>query len=281
MIKDIFLPMTATPGDDDALTHAIAMASRFQAHLTVLEPVSLPQPTIDPWGLTPEPSMLAIYDELRETGNRNAAKLRTRLEKEGISWEVRLEESMLQEPSHLAALQARYADLSVVGVANPDNEPSRMAQRYFEALLFESGRPVLMVPSHAAIQSAAQHVVVAWHPSQEAARAVNDALPLMSAAASVDVVRIRERPGEAEGEEDPDLRAISLHLARHDLDVNMVSKPLIVESVALTLLRHCRESGAQLLVAGGYGHSRAREWLLGGATRTLLRAAHLPVLFAH
>jgi nucleotide-binding universal stress UspA family protein len=280
MNKDIFVPVTATSADEGALAHGIALASRLQAHLAVLELVSLPVSAVDPWGLTPEPGMIALYDDLRETGKRNAAKLRTRLEKEGISWEVRLDESLAGDPTRLAAQHALYADFSIVGVPDADQPGARTAYGYFEALLFESGRPVLTVPAKASPPSSSGHVVVAWHPAREAARALNDALPLLASATSVDVVHVAAPGGAARGEGDAGLD-ISLHLARHGLEVNTVSRPLVADSVALTLLQHCRESGAQLMVAGAYGHTRAREWLLGGATRELLRKSAIPMLFAH
>lgn len=279
MIKDLLLPMTATAGDDAAFAAAVALASRLRAHLAVLEVVDLPVPIANPWELSASAGMLALYAELRETGKRNAAALRTRLEREDISWEVRLEETLRLDPGRLASHHARYSDLSLM--AAPGAAPgARAAHACFEALLFASGRPVLAIPDQRDAQVTDGHVVVAWQPSMEAARAVHEAIPLMSAATSVDVVQVIEKPARREDEERTD-PGIALHLARHGLQVNLVSRPCEDDSVARTLLRHAIESGARLLVAGGYGHSRAREWWLGGTTRELLQAAHLPVLFAH
>lgn len=279
MIKDLFLPMTGTSGDEAALAAAIQLAAGFQAHLAVLETVNLPMTLANPWGFPPEPSLLALHTELRTAGQQSAARLRTQLERERISWEVRLEEALLEDPTHIAALHARYCDVAVV--AAPAREEGRKGQRqdYFQALLFESGRPVLVVPGHAVVQAPLSHVVVAWRPTEEATRAVNDALPFMTAATTVDVVHVEDDAASPDERRQAGLN-IGLHLARHGVEVNMVSRPAIADSVALSVLRHARASGAQLIVAGGYGHSRAREWLLGGVTRELLHATHLPVLFA-
>lgn len=278
MIKDLLLPMTATAGDDAAFAAAVALASRLQAHLAVLEVVDLPVPIANPWELSASAGMLALYAELRETGKRNAAALRTRLEREDISWEVRLEETLHQDPGRLASHHARYSDLSLV--AAPGASGARAAHACFEALLLASGRPVLAIPDQRDAQVTDGHVVVAWQPSMEATRAIHDALALMSAATSVDVLQVIEKPAPRETAERTD-PSIALHLARHGLQVNLVSRPCEDDSVARTLLRHATESGARLLVAGGYGHSRAREWWLGGTTRELLQTAHLPVFFAH
>jgi nucleotide-binding universal stress UspA family protein len=99
-------------------------------------------------------------------------------------------------------------------------------------------------------------------------------------AATVDVVSIEPRIGDF-GHGDWPGADIGTHLARHGLAVNVLTLPRQDQPVATALLGHAAESGAQLLIAGGYGHSRLREWMLGGATSGLLDAAHLPILFSH
>ena len=124
------------------------------------------------------------------------------------------------------------------------------------------------------------HAVIAWQPTREAARALHDALPLLREAKTVDVVMIDPVVSESRYGQEPGAD-IAGHLARHGLQVNVVTHVLRQETVATALLRHAAESGAQLLVAGGYGHSRLREWALGGTTRELLQAISTPILFSH
>jgi len=280
VIKDILLPITGTPGDGPALAAAVRLASGFNAHLAVLEMVNLPTAFANPWGFPPEPGLLAMYAELRKVGQQNASRLRTFLEKEGISWEVRLDEALLEDPTHIAALHARFSDVACVAAPTQGDRGTSLTHEYFHALLFESGRPVLVVPAHAVMQAPPRHIVLAWHPTEEASRALNDALPFMISAATIDVVHVAVDEENPIGRERIGLD-IGVHLARHGLEVNMVSQPPAADSVAQSVLMHARATGAQLVVAGGYGHWRAREWLLGGVTRDLLHAAHLPVLFAH
>lgn len=281
MIQDLMFPMTGTVGDANALAGAVALASRLEAHLAVIETVNLPVPMPSPWGITPDVMLSELYAELRAKGEANAAVLRRRLEQETIAHEVRLNEARFTEPPQAIALQARYADLSILTAAS-QQEPDDAAiiRGFFSALLFESGRPVLVIPPHHPIELPFLHAVVAWQPTREATRALHDAMPLLLAAGSVDVVTVDPLVSESRHGEQPGAD-IATHLARHGLKVNVVVRPRQQETVATALLRHAAESKANLLVAGGYGHSRLREWVLGGTTRELLQAIHLPILFSH
>lgn len=280
MIKDLLLAMTGTPGDEPTLAAAVQLASGFNAHLAVLEMVNLPITSANPWGFPPEPSVLAVHEVLRKAGQQNASRLRSYLETQGISWEVRLEEALREDPTHVAALHARFSDVACVAAPPQGNGDRGLMHEYFHALLFESGRPVLAVPARAVVHAPPSHILIAWHPTEEASRALNDALPFMTAATTVDVVQVTGNEGKRKEWERIGLN-IGTHLARHGIEVNVVSRPPVGGSIAQSLLGHARASGAQLIVAGGYGHWRTREWLLGGVTRELLHATHLPVLFAH
>lgn len=282
MIHDLMLPMTGTAGDPNALAGAVALASRLGAHLSVVETVNLPVPMPSPWGIAPDPKLSQLYGELRAKGEANAAALRQQLEREEVSQEVRVVEAKFTEPPRTIALLARYADLSILTAPTHQNDgDAAVVRACFSALLFESGRPVLAIPPHHPLQLPMSHVVVAWQPTREATRALHDALPLLRTAGSVDVVTVDPVIGESHHGEQPGAD-IATHLARHGLRVNVVVlQRQRGETVATVLLRHAAESGASLLVAGGYGHSRLRQWVLGGTTRELLQAIHLPILFSH
>src|SRR5690606_27847836 len=195
-----------------------------------------------------------------------------------ISWEVRTPESILVEPPHLLSLHARYADLVVMTAPDADEDKTQVVRECFTAILFGSGRPVLVVPPHP-VTAPVRHLVVAWQPTPEATRALHDAMPLLRQAASVDVVSVDPSVDDLRHGDDPGVD-IATHLSRHGLRVNVVALPRAGMSVAEVLLRHAKESGAHCLIAGGYGHSRLREWVLGGTTRELLALARLPVPFS-
>ena len=281
MIKDLVIPITNTAGDANALAAAIVLAARENAHLAVLEIANLPLPAPGSWGLIPE-AMGDIYTKLRAQAESNATVLRERLSRESISSEVRVTEAFLAEPPEIAALHARYSDLTVMTGATEGVHDAPIIQAFFSALLLEAGRPLLVVPPSFISQRPAKHVVVAWQSTREASRALHDAMPLLHSAESVDVLEIVPVSGEAGDGPQPGAD-IATHLARHGLKVRVVVHQRRDESVALALMRHAQDSGAELLVAGGYGHSRFREWVLGGVTRELLMVggSSLPILFSH
>ncbi|MBS7455573.1 universal stress protein [Coralloluteibacterium stylophorae] len=280
MIRDIVVPMTSTAADSDALDVALDLATHHQAHLTVLEMLNLPLPTVGPWGFVSEISLGNIYEKLREQGRRNAEALRERLRTSTVSHEVRLVEAPLQGPLGMAAQCAQYGDLSVLAGAHGDTAEAETTRAYFGALLLESGRPVLVVPSRCKVPVPSRRAVVGWRPTPDATRALHDALPLLRTAAQVDVVMVDPMDG-AGGEGDEPGAEIATHLARHGLKVDVVSYAAGHRDASAVLLDHVRRVHADLLVVGGYGHSKLREWAMGGMTRELLFGAHIPVLFSH
>ncbi len=280
MVHDILLPVTGTSGDAAALTDAIALASDLGAHLSVLHVVNLPTPYIGPLGVSNDYLLADLYAELRRQGDEDAAKLRTRLAREGVSWELRRVETIMGDVPRPLTMHGRYVDLSVVpgpGAAGVDRDRAFL---FFNGFLFDSGRPVLVVPPRNPAGFPMRHAVVAWQPTREGARALHDALPLLQRCRSVDVVTVDPKVGASRHGEEPGAN-IATHLARHGLRVNVVTLAGGGAPVAAVLLRHCAETGADLLVCGGYGHARAREWVLGGVTLDLLETLTLPVLFSH
>ena len=281
MICDVVVPMTATTGDEAALAAAISLAESAKARLCAIEPVNLPMSMANAWGIAPEMAFADACSKLREQGEINAAWLRGRLERASIDWEVRIVESLAGDPSRNLAVHARYADMSVMAAATGQEESvgARVAA-YFNGLLFESGRPVLVIPPRHRATFPISRAVFAWQPTREATRALHDALPLLLKAGKVDVLMVQ--PHENEDRHDPLAGTdIADHLARHGLQADVVKHHGPKEAVASMLLDHASECGAQLLVAGGYGHSRLREWALGGTTRELLHATNVPILFSH
>jgi nucleotide-binding universal stress UspA family protein len=179
-----------------------------------------------------------------------------------------------------AALHARYADLAIVGQLDPDRVEGNLLWPRPEQVTLASGRPVLVVPYAGRFDTVGKRVLIGWNASREAARAVNDAMPLLAAAELVTVLTIDPREGPSEHGELPGAD-ISLHLARHGVKAQIERTVSTGLGIGEVLLSRAADLGADLLVTGAYGHSRARELLLGGATRTLLQSMTLPVLISH
>lgn len=281
MIADLVLPLTGTSGDENALVTAIALAEHMNAHLCVVESLVYPTPMMNPWGLMPDMAAESIYGQLKEEAESNASKLRKRLEREAISWEVRIAESFFADPPRSMAMHAHYADLSIVNAVPLETEGGpEIRGGFINALLFETGRPVLVIPPHFSMVFPISRAIIAWQPTREAARALHDALPLLRKAKTVDVLMVDPVVGENEHGERPGAD-IAVHLARHGIHVNVVVRPGEKRTTAEALLHYASMSGAELLVAGAYGHSRLREWTIGGTTRELLQLIRMPILFSH
>jgi nucleotide-binding universal stress UspA family protein len=177
--------------------------------------------------------------------------------------------------------RAYTADLLVVGQVDPDNPPPAIARTLIEDLLMTAGRPLLLVPYAGEFKTVGENTLIGWTPSRESARAVHDVLPLLTPRAKVTLLTVETSRPERDEAALPTI-GIAEHLARHGLDVSaartVVSDGL---SPADALLDYASDISADLLVVGGYGHSRTREMILGGVTRDLLRHMTVPVLMSH
>ncbi|MGE5649883.1 MAG: universal stress protein [Bacillota bacterium] len=176
-------------------------------------------------------------------------------------------------------LQARYADLVVIGQNDPNELSPVVMPDFPEYVVLYSGRPVLLVPYSGHFEGIGKHVLVAWDASMPATRAVTSAIPLLRRAQTVQVVVFNPhaRPqahGNVPGSD------IALYLARHEVRVEVVQRSA-EHDIGLALQALVSELQADLLVMGGYGHARFREILLGGVTSTVLETMRVPVLMAH
>jgi nucleotide-binding universal stress UspA family protein len=173
---------------------------------------------------------------------------------------------------------APYADLIVLGQTDDeDPDTGALPPELVPGLLCDTGRPALLVPYAGTFDAKAKRVLVAWKPTREAARALTASLPWLRAA---DGIHLALRPESDESEFDH-LGALQQWLRAQGLHVPVQVHRLGSGDVGESVLSLAADVGADLLVMGCFGHSRAREWVMGGATRSILRAMTLPVLMAH
>lgn len=280
--KDLLVHLDATEAGARRLDYALRLAAREEAHLAGVY-------TID---LVPQLSQLAraypgrvehyeIFIETRraafDQAKRVEAQFRDALRRQGIEGEWRLVEGA---PAERMTAHARYVDLAVVGQIDPAQGSVSDEDRIPEELLLASGRPLLIVPFAGQFETVGENIVVAWKATAEAARAVAAALPLLERAKKVTVLTVNpDRDVDAE----PGLPVadIALHLARHGVRAEAATITTDDVTTGDALLNHTTDCGADLLVMGGYGHSRARETLFGGVTRQILRQMIVPVVMAH
>lgn len=274
-LKDILVHLDDSPRSAVRLGVAVALAHRHGAHLTGLHVMDVGFPI----GVVPDASgagMASLYEELRAAGVETAGRLeqsfRDRMAREGIAGEWRLVEGSVPEQ---VALHARYADLLVIGQEEPEGTPGVV-----EEAIFASGRPVLVIPYAGDFAEVGRRVLIGWNASREAARAVHDALPLLAMASEVTVLAVNPQRGLA-GEGDQPAADLARHLARHGVKASHRQMVAPEVSDGEALLNALADTGADLLVAGAYGHSRIRELVMGGVTRTLLESMTVPVLLSH
>jgi len=187
-------------------------------------------------------------------------------------WRVTRENATEAVPLH-----ARYADLTVIGQPNA-SEGVGVEPDFAERVLLAAGRPVLVIPYAGDFPGLGERVLIAWNASREATRAVTDALPLLRKAREVHVIAFN--PSGAPHGDVPGAD-IGLYLARHDIKVSVSQQTARDIDVGNQLLSRAADLSADLIVMGGYGHSRTHELILGGVTRTVFQSMTVPVLMSH
>ena len=276
MIKDIVVNLSVGELTSLAGDYAVSIAATFDAHVAGIAFV------YDP--IVPGSGAGYIPAEVFETQQRdNVAATRAALDRfaaasarAGVSAEpLTLSVSFASAGDQFGRIARRF-DLAIVGQAEP--ETSAVKATIVEAALFDSGRPVIVVPYIQKAPLKLDRVMVCWDGSRAAARAIADAMPLLERAGLLEVVIIANEPGKQDEIEGADM---GQHLARHGLNVEVKRMNYGNLEVADALLSHAADFDADFIVMGGYGHSHLREFVLGGATRSILRSMTAPVLMSH
>jgi nucleotide-binding universal stress UspA family protein len=274
--KSILVHADHSPRAGQRFQVASQLAEAFDAEVMALYAVSSIYPGY-PFASPSTPEAAAAIRDI-EDANRAAAKARFDAQFSAGARRMRWAEATFAAERAFSR-QARYADLMVLG----QNEPGKDAQAglppdFVQWILIESGRPGLVIPYVGATPGRLGKVaVVAWKNTREAARAVDAALPFLRRCERVHVVTWRD---DAEGEPDGPLN-IEKYLRLHGVIAVLHRNENRPFAVGEALLSMVADVGADLLVMGCYGHSRAREWVLGGVTRTVLAAMTVPVLMSH
>jgi nucleotide-binding universal stress UspA family protein len=275
LIKDLAVNLAPVAERDPATEFAISIAEAFEAHIAGISFAY--EPIITP---TVMDGLSAAWIDTQREDNFAAAqaavdRFEAAVRRSGLSAEHRLLEASLGSAATLFGAIARRYDLAVVGQSGPD----RMARDdlMVEAALLESGRPVIVVPFIQTKGLKLDRMLVCWDASRSAARALADAMPLLRRTGAVEIVSVTAEgnPEELTGVD------VGEHLARHDLKVEVRRLVKGDVDIANTILSYAADAGADFIVMGGYGHSRLREFVLGGVTRGILGSMTVPVLMSH
>jgi nucleotide-binding universal stress UspA family protein len=279
VIKDLLLPLVSYPKATPTgpVRAAVELAAHYGAHLTAL----VAQIEVGP-GLYFEGAEVGVFLEQENAKSRKQASglmqtFKSAAEEKAIASDVRIEKAPFPEIASRLVEEARLADLSIVPLHQDNDVDRELAER----LIFGSGRPVLVAPSgaRAADRVAFDRVALAWDGGKQAARAIADAMPILQRAAKVRIFTV---------ENDKKLESLrtgvdlAKHLARYGVEaeidaIERAASQTIGDAFKSYVARH----NINLLVMGAYGHSRLREFVLGGATRSVLTDPPCATLLSH
>lgn len=257
---------------------ALGCAQTFEAHLVGL--FALSDPRYPSYALAEAGAALEQAERRvrAEATQKAEAQFRAAVGRAGrseVEWRASSDDAL-----EAMRVSARYADLVIVGQYEAEAKTeSGTAPDFAEELVLSAGRPVLIIPYAGKFAKTGKRVLVAWNASRESARAVQDALPFLQKAESVQVVAFNPQKGRAHG--DVPGADIGLALARHGVRVQVAQQYAEGLDIGSQILSRAADVDADMIVMGAYGHSRMRELVLGGATRTIFQAMTVPVLLSH
>ena len=278
MIKDIIVNLEHKIARDPARDFAITIAETFDAHVAGIAfayaphfpgyvMLEIPSDIVAQMIAESEKAALAAIERFDAAARRSLLSAEHRLFKSiGLSL----------APLILSTLARRF-DLGVLMQSEPNGVDN---DDMIETSLFQSGRPIMVVPYIQKDGLKLDHVVCCWDGSRAAARAINDGLPLLVKATTVDLLivlneKTNTAPNIIRGAE------MAKHLARHDVKVQIETVSAADIDVTNAILSYVADNSATLIVMGGYGHAKLREVILGGVTREMLKSMTVPVFMSH
>jgi nucleotide-binding universal stress UspA family protein len=275
-LKDILVHMDSSPAAPSRLDYAISLARKHDAHLTALYVVAIaPIHQYTEADLGPE--LIEAHDKfMRESAARAKELFDEKMQRAGLAGEWRQAEGSVPE---MLVLHARYADLVVVGQRMKDRLDAGAAPELPDHVVLDVGRPALVVPHAKVPDTAADRVLLAWNASRAAARAANDAMPIMQAASEVCIMIINPEPGIRGHGEMPGAD-IATHLARYGVHGEVVQVNVDRTAIGDELLKQIAAFNADFMVMGSYGSFRLRELVFGGVTRRILEAMTVPIFLS-
>ncbi len=256
---------------------AARLATRFASRLVGIAPTGLPDVIVTMNSAVPDQlECIALSAAtLRDQAEELTRRFEQRCTAAGVaSFEARV---VVDEPIDALVRHGRCSDLVIVGQQDRNAPVEGVAFDFAQQVLLHAGTPVLVVPNAGSFATPGTRVVVAWKDRREAARAVRDALPLLRGADRVVLCSVDE-PGN-ESSDEGEFAGVAPWLASHGIQAE--TRVEAQGEVGDRLLSRAADFEADLIVSGGYGHSRLREWVLGGMTRALLEHMTVPILFSH
>ena len=276
--KNILVYLDQGASNKERVNTAIAIAIAHSAQLTGVIVNALPNSSIlKRLGIGKGD---ALMEQARVNAQVTIERFQLQTDKAGVEADTQVIECLEGKAPEKLARMARIFDLSIMRQANPDKPNASFIAELSEEVMFSSGRPVFFMPYIGAHNIPCKTGLIAWDGSKAATRAVHDALPILEMMEKVTILIVDAdkiehytdlKPGEA----------LSRHLSAHGIN-NVVSRiPRGQTSTSTVILNEISDTGADILVMGGYGTPKLREIMLGGVTRTLFECMTVPVFMSH
>lgn len=277
MIKEVLVRLDGTSGDEFRLAASESLAKLFHAHVVGLFLNVLPEPAIAEHSASVQ-LWTRLLEQARETGMTMEAGFKKRLTGIAPSAELRRFDVYTHERPRITARECRTADV-FVGLRLSDTDATVELHDVVEEVLFESGRHLFLIAEQRTFEQGFAHAMIAWNRSREATRAVAEALPYLKRSRAVTVIVIDRTvtpdPPVKRGDE------LVAYLGHHGIRATVHVEQDRGLETSSTLIAEIGRLNADLVIMGGYGHSRLREWLLGGVTYKLLRSSPVSLVMAH
>ncbi|MBN8962863.1 MAG: universal stress protein [Rhizobiales bacterium] len=275
-MKDLIVKLEHDKSHDQALNFAVSVAETFNAHLAGVAYGNLAG--MPDYGMAGVPG--SVIAEILAQSEQAARTALTRFHalagRNGISISDHLVLDTGFGTAETFATFARHYDLSILRQTDDEGPDNGLI---IEAALFNTGRPAIVVPYIQSEELKLERVLCCWDGGAPAARAVNDALPFLKRAGTVEILNVTRSKDDTSHREIRGME-IANHLARHDVQVEIETTSAPDRSIADVILSHAADKSADLIVMGGYGHSRLREFVLGGVTRDILRSMTVPAFLS-
>ena len=275
MIKDVIVKLEQQ-ARDPAQDFSISVAKTLGAHLVGVALAFVPE-VLSRFPQLPRDMLAEIVTHSENAAQAAIDRFDAAARQSEVSREYRMLKATEAEAPSVLATFARRFDLSVLMQSEPNVVNN---DDMIETSLLESGRPLVVVPYIQREGLQLNRVICCWDGSRAATRAINDALPLLVRAGTIDLLIVLN---EKTGSEEQEIHGIELekHLARHDVKVEIETTRAADIDVTDAILSYAADRSGTLIVMGGYGHSRLREIILGGATRDMLKSMTVPIFMSH
>ena len=275
--QTILVQLDGTPRDKVRLDIAAQIGAPDRSHLVGLFVIHPFYPSLGTFGDPAAGVVADLQRQYREDAAKTAETVQAAAVKVAsdadLPFEWRAVEGFAED---VVPVHARYADLNILGQPDPDSSEPGVNRSLAVLTVMNAGRPVLTVPYAGQFATLGENVLVAWNGSREAARSVHDAMPLLKVAKTVSVLSVNPQADNHIAGFD-----ISAQLARHGVNTEAVRTVSDDVSVGDLLLSEAADLGSDLIVMGGYGRSRLREFILGGVSQTLMSTMTVPVFMSH